>query len=232
MADDPKPTPANTAEYVRGMKQDSRARSRGIVLTLLFLVAGGGSAVFYVITHATPVAPSPDPVPTEAPAAAPAVSAEQAQEALKNAPKDVAVLVEAMSAKPPAKPSATATQASTRSAKATAAPEALPDDIHSSFQAPASNAYEMAREMANERRGAVQLCYERELKRNPNLHGHVTVDLQLKAPHTVGEIRVVDNLRRESFTECVTQAMKQVDFPPLREDLTFEIPFALKSAEL
>lgn len=92
--------------------------------------------------------------------------------------------------------------------------------------------YALAAAIAAEKKSAVRLCYERELKRNPRLHGRVTVDLKLKSPHQVGEVRVRDNLRRASFTRCVQTTMQRISFPVLAEDLSIEMPFQLTSPNL
>jgi len=89
-----------------------------------------------------------------------------------------------------------------------------------------------ARALADQKKGAIQQCYERELKRTPRLRGTVTVEVDLSVPNRVSAVRVKDTLRRGSFTACVTKTMRRLDVPPLDEDLTLELPFALKSPEL
>jgi hypothetical protein len=90
---------------------------------------------------------------------------------------------------------------------------------------------DLARSLANQKRGAVQLCFERELKRDPHLRGNATVTIDLKAPHILARVFVQDSLHRPSFTHCVEQALRNVDFPHLGEDVSVEIPFALKAPD-
>ena len=90
---------------------------------------------------------------------------------------------------------------------------------------------ELARSIANDKTGAVQLCYERELKKNPRLRGKVVVALDLKAPHSVARVTVRDTLKRSSFTQCVKSTMRKVYFSDIREDLSIEIPFVLRSPD-
>ncbi len=91
---------------------------------------------------------------------------------------------------------------------------------------------ELARSIAQDKGGAIQLCYERELKKNPRLKGRVVVELDLVAPQKVSRVVVRDNLRKPAFTTCVKRTMKKLFFPSLREDLSIEIPFDLRSPGL
>jgi hypothetical protein len=91
---------------------------------------------------------------------------------------------------------------------------------------------ELARSLAAQKKGAVQLCFERELKRDPRLKGSALVQVTLEPPHRLGAVAVRDDLQRPSFTKCVREAMRSLDFPNLEEDVTVELPFALKSPEL
>jgi hypothetical protein len=100
-----------------------------------------------------------------------------------------------------------------------------------SLRAPKVDAETLARSLADQKKGAVQLCFERELKRNPHLSGSATVSLELKAPHRLGRVEVRDSLHRKPFTRCVTRAMRSVQFPELSQDLSVELPFALRPHE-
>jgi hypothetical protein len=100
-----------------------------------------------------------------------------------------------------------------------------------SLRAQKVDAESLARSLADQKKGAVQLCFEHELKRNPHLSGSATVSLELKAPHRLGRVEVKDSLHRKGFTRCVTRAMRSVQFPELRQDLSVELPFALRPHE-
>jgi hypothetical protein len=91
---------------------------------------------------------------------------------------------------------------------------------------------DVARAIAQDKGEAIQLCYEKELRRTPTLSGRLTVTLDLVPPHTVEKVSVRDSLRRPAFTTCVRRAMRTIAFPEIREELTLEIPFDLKSPAL
>jgi hypothetical protein len=85
----------------------------------------------------------------------------------------------------------------------------------------------IARAIANSKRGAVQQCFERELKRAPQLTGKVLVELELAPPQQVTKLLVRDDLDRPQFTRCVTQAMQHLSFVGLEEEVSIEIPYLL-----
>jgi hypothetical protein len=87
----------------------------------------------------------------------------------------------------------------------------------------------IAKLVAAEKKGAVQLCFERELKRNPNLRGTATVELELQAPSRLAAVRVIDNLKRPKFTECVRSSMRTLSLPAVAEDVEIAIPFRLST---
>ncbi len=209
---------SSTAEFVRLVARQTRSRARSAALVLALVLVAASAAGYFLFIRPSPPAslpPAPARAGDEAPApggGGSATNPREAKEALKKAPKSIASLLNGQRPNHAVGPA--------------------PDGIAGGPHAGRVNAYDLARAIANDRKGAVQLCYERELKRNPHLKGHVTVDLQLKAPHEIGALRVVDNLRRASFTRCVQNAMRHLDFPPLAEDLAFEIPFALTSPDL
>lgn len=89
----------------------------------------------------------------------------------------------------------------------------------------------LARSLAEQKKGAVQLCFERELKRDPRLRGSLLVALELKAPRSLGLVDVQTSVRRPTFVKCVGRAMQSVDFPALEEDVRVEIPFVLQTPE-
>ena len=88
---------------------------------------------------------------------------------------------------------------------------------------------DLARSIAQDKGGAIQLCYERELKKSPRLKGRVVVALELAPPQKVRGVSVRDTLRRPGFTACVRRSMRKIFFPSIKEELSIEIPFDLKS---
>jgi len=89
------------------------------------------------------------------------------------------------------------------------------------------NGEAIARGIAADKRAAIQACYERELKRTPELRGRVTVELDLAPPQRVEEVRVLDDLARPAFTQCVSDAMQHVRFLALNEEASIQLPFIL-----
>ncbi len=93
------------------------------------------------------------------------------------------------------------------------------------------NGEHIARAIAEQKRAAVQTCFERELKQTPTLQGTLVVELDLSAPHRVNEVRVSDDLDRPSFTQCVSSSMDQFTFAALNEDVSIRVPYVLSARE-
>ncbi len=93
------------------------------------------------------------------------------------------------------------------------------------------NGEHIARAIAEEKRAAVQMCFERELKQTPTLQGTVVVELDLIAPHRVNGVRVSDDLDRPAFTQCVSASMEHVAFSALNEDVSIRVPYELSARE-
>lgn len=89
------------------------------------------------------------------------------------------------------------------------------------------NGEQIAQAIANAKRGAVQTCFERELKQNPALRGNVLIELELAPPQQVHAVRVSDDLERPAFTKCVSAALQRLSFTGLDEDVSIQIPYAL-----
>lgn len=92
------------------------------------------------------------------------------------------------------------------------------------------NGESIARAIARAKRAAVQDCFERELKRSPDLRGNVTVELELSPPNRVGAVRVSDDLNRPELTRCVTATMQKLQFSGLNEEVSVQLPYALSPA--
>lgn len=94
------------------------------------------------------------------------------------------------------------------------------------------NGESIARAIAAEKRAAVRLCFERELKQQPTLTGNVTVELDLAPPDRVNEVRVSDDLQRPAFTQCVASAMHEARFAALNEEVSVRVPYVLSPASV
>ena len=91
------------------------------------------------------------------------------------------------------------------------------------------NGEQIARAIANAKRSAVQKCFERELKRSPDLKGTVHIELDLAPPQQVNDVRVTDDLERPELTRCVTAAMQRLNFVGLNEEVTIHLPYVLSA---
>ncbi|HEY3446561.1 MAG TPA: AgmX/PglI C-terminal domain-containing protein [Myxococcales bacterium] len=214
------PRRRNTAEEIRTLgAAQSKARTRGLVAVVAgVLSAGGLLGAFLLLSRPPPPVPLPAAGTAEVPVAEvreePEPGAETKRERTPRSgtkrPRDPIAALARPTASEALRPAG---------ASAPVVRESLVD------------LEELARSLAAQKKGAVQLCFERELKRDPRLKGSAMVRVTLEAPHRIGSISVQDDLDRHSFTKCVRTAMKSLDFPSLSEDLTVELPFALKSPE-
>jgi len=206
----------STAEEIARLGADQgKARRKGLIA----LVAGAttaivGAAAVYLITQDRRV-----PLPPGPPAKPPV---------LRQAPVPVTPAPAPKTSRPGPRPK--------DPVLALAAPTELPRPAGPSagpaIRAEKVDLEALARSLAEQKKGAVQLCFERELKRDPRLRGTVTVALELKAPHRLGQIDVQSSLPKQSFIKCVGQAMQNVDFPNLGEDVRVELPFSLQTPGL
>ncbi len=173
--------------------------------------------------------PSPQPPPRKLPAKAKAKPVRTGRRVAAPAPK-----VEEPAPTPaPAPAVASAPEAAPAPAPApapevSAEPELSPPPLE---EAPVAledgNAGSIARAIASAKRRAVQACFERELKRSPNLEGRVTVELELAPPQRVEAVRVSDDLGRPEFTQCVQATMQHLAFTGLDEEVTVQLPYLL-----
>lgn len=209
----PTGTRRSTAEEIRSLgTTQSRARVR-----LLGLLGGGASACALVafLVLQTRERPAP-PVPPAA--AQPEIRPEPAPPEPHHPDRPLPPRT-----RRPAKAKAPAGAASLPRPAASAAP------VVRGGASPAQ--VELARSIAAQKKGAVQLCFERELKRDPGLTGSATVVLDLRRPHRLAKIVVRDDLKIPRFTRCVKDSMRSIDFPRLESSVTIELPFALKAPE-
>ncbi|MCE9673800.1 AgmX/PglI C-terminal domain-containing protein [Myxococcus stipitatus] len=77
------------------------------------------------------------------------------------------------------------------------------------------------------RKGAIQSCYEKELKRNPNLKGKVVVRFSITPTGRVGEFDIDENtLGSESVASCIRAVIRAWVFPFKPDaDATVSYPF-------
>lgn len=211
----------NTAEEIRQMGDaQSRARTRGLVAVVAGVLSAGGLLGAFLLLSRPPKPPPPPVGAREAPVS------EIRQEAVADGPRpEPEAAAPRRGAQRPRDPIAALARPSNEAIRP--AGNAVPV-----VRGPAVDLAELARSLATQKKGAVQLCFERELKRDPRLKGSAMVRVTLEAPHRLGAVSVHDDLGRATFTRCVKAAMRSLDFPSLAEDLTVELPFALKTPDL
>jgi hypothetical protein len=164
------------------------------------------------VAQARTPAPTPPPVEVAAPAA-PAAPVEVAAPAPRAEP-----------AAPPVPPGPE--PAVTAPPMVPTEPQPAPevDEAPLSFD---GNGEQIARAVASAKRRAVQQCFERELKRTPELRGTVNVELDLAPPQKVNAVRVSDDLDRPELTRCVADSMQRLNFVGLNEEVTIHVPYVL-----
>jgi len=68
--------------------------------------------------------------------------------------------------------------------------------------------------VVNRRKRAVKGCYEKELKRTPDLSGKVSVQFEILESGRVGEVRVLeDTIDNEAVSKCIVRQIKRWRFP-------------------
>jgi TonB family protein len=74
---------------------------------------------------------------------------------------------------------------------------------------------------------AIKTCYEKQLKRNPNLSGKVKVQFTILGSGRVGEVRALENTMGETaVAQCVVSRVKRWRFPkPDGGSVTVAFPF-------
>ena len=172
-------------------------------------------------TAARIAAPSRPPPPMPAPAIEPAPSLA--------APPLVAATLESEPTKPalvkPEEPAATGSRPEAPPATLERAEAEPPEPIVE--RAGDGNGEAIARAIAIDKRSAVQACFERELKQTPTLKGNVTVELDLAPGERVNAVRVIDDLDRPAFTQCVSSTMQHLSFFALNEEVFVHVPYVL-----
>ena len=80
--------------------------------------------------------------------------------------------------------------------------------------------------VVNRRIGAIKGCYERALRRNPNLEGKVTVRFTITGSGKVSAAKTTLNELSSEVGNCIVSAFKRFRFPPPDGGaLTVEYPF-------
>ncbi|MGC6416616.1 MAG: TonB family protein [Bradymonadia bacterium] len=82
------------------------------------------------------------------------------------------------------------------------------------------------------RAGAVRSCYEKQLKKNPNLNGSVKVRITILESGRVGSAKIAGNSTGDSaVASCITSRVKRWRFPkPDGGSVTVTVPFVLSKA--
>jgi TonB family protein len=80
--------------------------------------------------------------------------------------------------------------------------------------------------VVNRRIGAIKGCYERALRRNPNLEGKITVRFTISGSGKVSTARTILNELSPDVGNCIVSAFKRFRFPqPDGGAVTVEYPF-------
>ncbi|MCP4606872.1 MAG: AgmX/PglI C-terminal domain-containing protein [Proteobacteria bacterium] len=92
------------------------------------------------------------------------------------------------------------------------------------------NPQEVAK-VVNRRLGAIKGCYERALRRNPNLEGKITIRFTIAGSGKVSTARTTLNELSPDVGNCIVSAFKRFRFPqPDGGSLTVEYPFMFTPA--
>jgi TonB family protein len=80
--------------------------------------------------------------------------------------------------------------------------------------------------------GAIKLCYDQELRRNPKLAGKVTMEVSVTATGTVAAADVVSSsLKNGTVESCIARTIKRWRFPkPKDGDVIFTYPFIFEAS--
>jgi len=85
--------------------------------------------------------------------------------------------------------------------------------------------------VVNRRIGAIKGCYERALRRNPNLEGKITIRFTVSGSGQVTTARATMNELSPDVGSCIVGAFKRFRFPPPEGGTaTFEYPFLFTPA--
>lgn len=82
--------------------------------------------------------------------------------------------------------------------------------------------------LIRQRISAIRACYERELRRNPQLNGKVTVEFTIQTTGTVSGVRATENTTGDdAVAACVVSTVQRFRFNPGPEggSVTFSYPF-------
>lgn len=80
--------------------------------------------------------------------------------------------------------------------------------------------------------GAIKLCYDQELRRNPRLAGKITVEVGVTPTGTVSSASVVEtSMGNKTVEDCITRTIKRWRFPrPKEGDVIFSYPFIFEAS--
>ena len=85
--------------------------------------------------------------------------------------------------------------------------------------------------VVNRRLGAIKGCYERALRKNPNLEGKITIRFTIAGSGKVSTARATTNELTPDVSNCIVGAFKRFRFPqPDGGSLTVEYPFLFTPA--
>lgn len=168
--------------------------SKFVIPGLLLLIGGGAAAWFFTRPAPPPPAPRPEPVVARD-AAAPSTPLVAAPIELPPEEPDAGP--------PPAAPDAAAPRIRYVTRYVDACPGTLTD--------PAG-----VDRVARANAGAVRACYERELRSNNALRGHLAARVFINTSGRVDNVQVSTSMSSRPLVECVKATLRRLSFPPSR----------------
>ena len=91
----------------------------------------------------------------------------------------------------------------------------------------------MIARIINKHLSQIRYCYQRELNKNPNLNGKVTMQFIISGEGTVNTSMVkVSTLRNQAVESCISAIIRTMSFPALKDGRTVVVnyPFLFKAA--
>jgi uncharacterized protein (TIGR02266 family) len=87
---------------------------------------------------------------------------------------------------------------------------------------------EIVRGVINRRAFVIKQCYERLLREQPEMKGRVIVEINADAKGKVEQINVVENTTSDRrVATCLREALKNVAFTGITEEMVIQVPFML-----
>jgi TonB family protein len=104
-----------------------------------------------------------------------------------------------------------------------------PDAVQGQAAKAANRDIEAINGVIRQKMGAIQFCFKKELRRDPNLSGKITVKFTVEANGRVSNASVKDsNLKSPSLEQCLLKTVSMLMFKPIAESegsMTVTYPF-------